>query len=372
MTKRKKRKVVQISVSDIQTRAFLGKDLNAFEQGNISAEELLSREKITPGKNISIPPEERQLLKNSIKDLESGSKCVYPECKETPIEAHMLSRANWLDVLSENDAVLKINEAIHEGKTFLSEVPLRRASIERCLCAKHDYNLFQVLDASGYAVSAEWLFKSAYRLLCGRKSVPENFLSIIENYQQALRNAGIPVNHDPSFYDLKSHSNSQLEHIRVKKLMDKALLEENWDIMESNYWEIPTEKPTVAAAGVSSLNDVCQRDRNNDKVLIFVVAIPKKDKTLIVVSSMRENSEAIRSYMDRIGILERSGENPETWPILSKLLLRYCRYICINPVFLETKPENEWKKMLSYWYITKSDFFYDLKYKSDEALNLFR
>lgn len=372
MAKRKKRKLVQISVSDIQTRAFLGKDLNAFEQGNISAEDLLSREKTTQGRNISIPPEERQLLKNSIEDLESGSKCVYPKCEEPPIEAHILSRASWLDILSENDSVLKINEAIHEGKIFLSEIPARRASTERCLCAMHDNDLFQVLDTPRYAVSPEWSFKSAYRLLCGRKSAPENFLSTMENYQQTLRNAGIPVNHDPSFYDLKRYSNSQLEHIRVKKLMDKALLEENWNIMESNYWEIPTEKPTVAAAGVSSLNDVCQRDRNNDKVLIFVTAVPKKDKTLIVVSSMRENSETIRSYMDRIGVLEKSGKNPETWPILSKLLLRYCRHICINPAFFETKPENEWEGILSYWYITKNDSLHDLKYKSDEVLNLFR
>ncbi len=153
--------------------------------------------------------------------------------------------------------------------------------------------------------------------------------------------------------------------------MDKALLEENWDIMESNYWEIPTEKLTVAAAGVSSLSDVCQRDRNNDKVLIFVTAVPKKDKTLIVASSMKEDSETIRAYLDRIGVLEKSGKNPEIWPILSKLLLRHCRYICINPAFFETKPENEWEKILFYWYITKIDFFHDLKYKSDEALNLF-
>lgn len=79
MAKRKKRKLVQISVSDIQTRAFLGEDFNAFEQGDISAKELLNREKTTLGRNISIPPEERQLLKNSIEDLESGSKCVYPK-----------------------------------------------------------------------------------------------------------------------------------------------------------------------------------------------------------------------------------------------------------------------------------------------------
>lgn len=291
---------------------------------------------------------------------------------KTPVEAHMLSRASWLDILSKNGAVLKINEATHEGKTFLSEVPLRRASIERCLCAKHDYNLFQVLDTSEYAVSAEWLFKSAYRLLCGRKSVPEKFLSIIENHQQALRNAHIPVNRDPFFYDFKKYRNSQLEHIRVKKLMDKALLEENWGIMESNCWEIPTEKPTVAAAGVSSLNDVCQRDRNNDRVLIFVAVVPKKGKTLIVVSSLKQNSEVIISYLERIGLLEKSGKDPEIWPILSKLLLRHCRYICINPAFFETNSENEWGEMLFYWYITKIDVFHDLKYKSDEALNLFR
>ena len=73
--------------------------------------------------------------------------------------------------------------------------------------------------------------------------------------------------------------------------MDEALLEENWNIVESNCWEIPTEEPTIAAAGVTSLEDVCQEDRNNDKVRIFVACVPQEGKTLIVVSSLREKTQ---------------------------------------------------------------------------------
>ena len=102
-----------------------------------------------------------ELLKSSIKDLESGSRCMYPDCGEPPIDAHMLSKANWLGTLSEDDTVLKINQDAPGRRMFLDKVKVGRVSTERCFCAKHDNELFHMLDTSGYPISAEWSFKLA-------------------------------------------------------------------------------------------------------------------------------------------------------------------------------------------------------------------
>lgn len=66
--KKKKRKLVQISVSDIQTRAFPSKDLNAFEQGNISR-----KRAIESGKNNTWGGSEQPNSENTIIKPEGSS-----------------------------------------------------------------------------------------------------------------------------------------------------------------------------------------------------------------------------------------------------------------------------------------------------------
>ena len=68
---------------------------------------------------VSVPPEEREDFKNSIKDSQSGSRCMYPDCENNPVEAHMLSKASCLSILARSDNVLKINE----GRTGRKNLP---------------------------------------------------------------------------------------------------------------------------------------------------------------------------------------------------------------------------------------------------------
>lgn len=207
-----------------------------------------------------------------IRDSRSGSKCMYPGCENDPVEAHMLSKASCLSVLTRKGAVLKINEDEPGGKIFLDRVAVPKASTERCFCAQHDNGLFRVLDSpvSRGSLSAEYLFKLAYRLLCGRIPAAEKFLSATEDYSRESGNG------DPSlFFDLRRYRNNQSEYIRVKELMDTALLEGKWDVVESDCWEVPTGNPTVAAAGAASLEDLFQENRNSDKTCVFVAALPE-------------------------------------------------------------------------------------------------
>lgn len=262
---------------------------------------------------------------------------------------------------------LKINEDETGGKIFLDRVPVGKASTERCFCARHDNNLFSVLDSpvSSSSLSAEYSFKLAYRLLCGRIPAAEKFLSMTEDYFRKYGNS------NPSFLDLRRYRDNQSEHIRVKKLMDAALLEGKWDAVESDCWEVPTRTPTVAAAGAASLEDLFQENRNNDKTCVFVAVLPAQGgKTLVVVSSMKEDSETVRRYLERTGVLGKDGRGPEVPSVLSMLLLRYCRYVCINSSLFEAKPRSEWEEILEYWYETSSGPFCDLERES-ETFNLF-
>ena len=370
MAKKRIWKAVKVPIK-IRTRGFLGSDLNAFYQGNICVGELLRREKTMS--EVSVPPREREAFKSLIKDSRPGSKCMYPGCGNNPVEAHMLSKASCLNALARSDTVLKINKDEPGGKIFLDKVPVSRASTERCFCAEHDNNLFHVLDApiSSGSVSAEQSFKLAYRLLCGRIPAAETFLSETEDHFRGYGNVHRPANSNPLFFDLKKYRENQEEYIRVKRSMDTALLEKKWDVVESSCWEIPTGKP-IAAAGAASLEDLFQTNRSKDKACVFVTALPEQGgKTLVVVSSMKKDSEIVRCYLRRIGILGKDGRDPEVSSVLSKVLLRYCRYVCISPSFFEAKSRNEWKKILTYWYEAKNGPFYDLKYESEETLNLF-
>ena len=212
------------------------------------------------------------------------------------------------------------------------------------------------------------------RIVCYAGEFPsqKKFLSKTEDRFRGYGNARRAANSDPLFFDLQRYRKNQEEHIRVKRLMDTALLKRRWDVVESICWEVPTGKPIVAAAGAQSLEDLFQKNRNNDKTCIFVTAFPEQEgKTLVVVSSMKEDSEIVRCYLRRIGILGKDGRDPEVSSVLSKVLLRYCRYVCISPSFFEAKSRDEWKKILTYWYEAKNDPFYDLKYESGKTLNLF-
>ena len=365
MAKRRKWKAVQVPIK-MGTKGFSGSDLNAFYEGSICFEELLRRQKKTS--EVSLPPKEKEAFKSMIRDSRSGLKCMYPGCENDPVEAHMLSRASCLSVLARSGDILKINEDETGGKIFLDRVPVSKASTERCFCARHDNDLFNVLDSpvSSSSLSAEYSFKLAYRLLCGRIPAAEKFLSATEDY---FREYGDSV---PSFFDLRRYRDNQSEYIRVKKLMDAALLGGKWDVVESDCWEVPTGTPTVAAAGAASLEDLFQENRNNDKTCVFVAALPAHGgKTLVVVSSMKEDSETVRRCLERTGVLGKDGRDPGVPSVLSMLLLRYCRYICISSSLFEAKSRSEWEEILEYWYETSSGPFCDLERGSGEIFNLF-
>lgn len=365
MAKRRKWKEVQVPIK-MGTKGFSGSDLDAFYRGDICFEELLRREKRTS--EVSVPPKEREAFKSMIRDSRAGSKCMYPDCENSPVEAHMLSRASCLSVLARSGAVLKINEDEPGGKIFLDEVPVSKASTERCFCAQHDNDLFHVLDSpvSRGCLSAEYSFKLAYRLLCGRIPAAEKFLSATEDY---FRESG---NGAPSFFDLRRYRDNQSEYIRIKELMDAALLEGKWDAVESDCWEVPTENPTVAAAGAASLEDLFQKNRNTDKTCVFVAAIPGQGgKTLVVVSYMKEDSETVKRYLERTEVLGKDGREPGVPSVLSMMLLRYCRYVCISPSFFEAKSESKWEEVLEYWYETSGGPFCNLERGSEETFNLF-
>ena len=365
MAKRRKWKAVRVPIRT-RTRGFSGSDLDTFYRGDICFEELLRREKRTS--EVSVLPKGREDFKSMIRDSRSGSRCVYPGCENGPVEAHMLSRASCLSVLARNDAVLKFNEDEPGRKIFLDRMPVANASTERCLCARHDNDLFRVLDspASRGSLSAEYSFRLAYRLLCGETRAAEKFLSATED---RFRKYG---NRDPWFFDLGRYRDNKSELVRVKELMDGALLERRWDVVESHCWEVPAGTPTVAATGAASLEDLFQENRDSDRTCVFVAALPRQEgNTFVVVSFMKEDSETVRRYLGRTGVLGKKGRNPGVPSALSKLLLRYCRYVCITPSFFEAKSRSEWKKMLEYWYETSAGPFCDLERGSGEAFNLF-
>lgn len=362
MAKKQRWKKIKVSNSSIKARFFNFKDVRAFEQGNLSAEDLLNSEQIPQELAVHIPPEYREFLKNSVKNLKSsGARCMYPSCQEPPIKAHMLSKASWLGVLSEEgNNVLKIDEDI--TGVFLGKIPVDRASTESCFCSKHDNDLFQLLDASEASVKTEWFFKLAYRLLCGTILPTENFL---DRFELNLPDEASPLN-----LILGRQQDARKECLHVKKLMDDALLKEDWSIIESRHWKIPTEKPTVAAAGIRTLDDVCQKGKNDD-CHVFVSAIPRQTETLVVISSIKKDSEIIKNYLKRIGIYGKSGQDPKICPALSKLLLKYCKYICFRPSFVETKSNREWEDILTYWRLTDLNMLYDIEHKENETFNLF-
>ena len=99
--------------------------------------------------------------------------------------------------------------------------------------------------------------------------------------------------------------------------------------------------------------------------------VTHSDLTLVVVSSMKEDSETVRCYLERTGGLRKDVRDPRVPSVLSMLLLRYCSYVCISPSFFEVKSVSEWKKILEYWYETSSGPFCDLERGSGETFNLF-
>ena len=86
------------------TKGLSGSDLNAFYRGDICFEELRRRERKTS--EVFVPPEEKEAFKSMIRDSRSGSRCMYPGCEKSPVEAHMLSRASCLSVLARSGDIL--------------------------------------------------------------------------------------------------------------------------------------------------------------------------------------------------------------------------------------------------------------------------
>lgn len=224
-----------------------------------------------------------KILKNK-NSMDRHKFCLHPmvgdDCDEQIINAHSIQNSQSLSAIAEDGHVYQLNHKfIHQTKTYLEyqKIGVNKASVFKGFCKKHDNEIFEPIDNSKLATTAEQVFLYAYRSLC--KEIYQKYKVIDSLKENILLMSG--KNREVLGWNLLGNQKGYEELLKIKKNYDETFFNKSFqnDIL---YLIFYSEKPMNIAFSTliypdhdfqgNLLQDLS--DLTNDKDLITYFSAP--------------------------------------------------------------------------------------------------
>ena len=262
-------------------------------------------------------------------DFDKPIECLYPQCKDKGVKAHSISLQFLKRVSDESRRfVYTPTHPIHSyenGSLIMAKTPIKKASIFRGLCNKHD-GIYQPVDSKPVSDDPQYMFLLSHRAL-----MYEAYLK--ERIRIGLNNAILKGAHPGRITYARQHLavDSLLQY---KEQLDKLFEERSWHTLK----HIPpytVPNPTIAASGVISLDDI---DYHNINTAICTVLPVSKREGRVIFSATAEDFSTLQEYLAR-----NLYSDEDLRFQLSKLILRDFSNFVVSPLFWETlsKPRQD-------------------------------
>lgn len=252
------------------------------------------------------------------------------ECTTTIVKAHSISKSGSLKEISVNSHIMgtkpHINTIIkNDGKIFLEEVGINKASTFTGFCSKHDKELFAEIEDKEITLSDKQLFLLAYRGMCReiflkeQNKETEEFLRNADRgkdifTQQAVQTTassyGFGV--DLALRDMK-HLKQEMDSILCSSDFSKV----NHCVIEFD--SVPSVQVSAMIAPELDFDDNALQDLGDpDIALNYLIfnCISYKGKGCFVFSWLVEQNEYCEQFID--SLLKMGNEQ------ISDALVRFC------------------------------------------------
>lgn len=247
-------------------------------------------------------------IKN-IKDSTKIKRCLYPDhtkCSEKIIDAHSIQNNKILKKISKNGEVyMPTNKKWGFIEGEMTKWGRKEATTFNGFCGYHDNEVFKEIENNDFNYSKEHVFLYTYRAF-----IFEYYKKIqnVEFHRKLITEYKLPTN-SPEQLFLKGLKLSVEDLKLEKEIFDKAILEQNYDVLDGIILEI-NKWCNFACSGFWVLtkdikNNQIQNIEDKDIKLkhVFLSIFPENDKTYIILSWTKQNSNIFREYKKQLEAL---------------------------------------------------------------------
>ncbi|MGE5112627.1 MAG: hypothetical protein ACM3JB_17310 [Acidobacteriaceae bacterium] len=228
--------------------------------------------------------------------------------------------------------MLMLRFRLRTGKIAFESVGINEATVFTGLCAKHDAELFKLIDTEpDLRNSREWLFLHAYRAVIRETHASiEAGVKVQLTYQKkcelGMLNRDIPTREGMLAVERLALAYETHEY---KELWDTAFLQQNFLGVRHDVLDLGWTGPCIAVSSLFSLDEIVLRS-GTPRVALNILPLPD-GHSLAIFSYTRPETEAARSFLGPI----LNGNSSQQRYLLSRLVLERSDNIAFNPLLLE-------------------------------------
>lgn len=247
-------------------------------------------------------------------------RCLHPnheECKGKIVKAHAIQNNRILNKIAENGMVVTLDGTLHHMFQISDTKGRGVATTFTGFCAHHDKTLFQDIEDKEFMGSKKQLFLLSYRTMAWhyhkkQEQTNATCIQIEKMFEQG--------------YDL-AKSNDFIEYLtglklgltdndKEKQLFDDALLNEQYDIINSCIWELPYEVCYAVSMMTELEHDVNGaqiNDLESDEVdikNIYLNIFPAHEKSYCIWTWLNIYDDAYKGFIEqfsKLNVIDREN-----------------------------------------------------------------
>ncbi|PEI88759.1 YecA family protein [Bacillus toyonensis] len=277
-------------------------------------------------------------------------QCIHPDqstCSGNIIKAHSIQNNRILNKVGRNGEVYMIKAAMttHSFRMRFKLIGRKIATTFTGFCGFHDKILFQSIEDTDYVGSEQQNFLFAYRVFSfeyHKKMEAQN------TAKKRLDDKPSLVKEERYMDHLKGYGLAMRDNIRHKKILDQALLNQDYSVVETVSLNLEGAARVAVCSGFFLEYDLKGKrvnhlaDSENGMKLLMVNVFPQNDQTIVLFSWLKEDSNTYSEFREQL--LRLNSE--EKIQLLNNLIPAYCENVAYSPDYIDYWNESEKKSYL--------------------------
>lgn len=239
-------------------------------------------------------------------------RCLHPnqnECSGKIIKAHAIQNNRILKKISENGDVITMDGISNLMFQSSQDKGRKIATTFTGFCSYHDKKLFQEIEDKDFSKSQKQIFLFTYRTMAWHYHKKQEQTNAFNIQFERMRNSGYDMSRSEDLMDYKKGLLLGMkDNIKEKAIFDKALIEENFDIVCSYIWEIPYEISFTVSMMLelefdingNKINDLIE---NEEVKSLYLNIFPANGKSFCVWSWLNINDDVYKGFSQQFSLL---------------------------------------------------------------------
>ncbi|EAH3791770.1 SEC-C domain-containing protein [Listeria monocytogenes] len=293
-------------------------------------------------------------------------QCLYPDhsrCSDKIIRAHSIQNSRIIQRISDNGNVYMNKAKSNNPFAVFTKWGRKEATTFTGFCSFHDKVVFQPIEDRDFDKSAEQIFLHTYRCLVANMHDKQEYIKYGKSATETFS-----LTSDSSI-GLWSGGNKKAvkDFIREKEILDKALMCNTFDVLDSIVWEFDSVIQFAGSAFVAPTKDLKNKkiqDLINDNAIyhLFITIFPENNKSYCIISWLKDSQIILGELIEQIkSINEKDQKN-----YLNIILVKNSDNLVFSPNLIESMSEAE---EANFTFFSQGAFFLEALFESGEDLS---